>query len=176
MLKRLYVGALALMLALGGGAAQIQAAPTSTAPAVAAAAPLATLQLPMTARAAELSSLQMTVVQGDGIFSSIWKWAKKTFYKVVGVIIKSIFEALSQWVTQQLGLDGGEEKQKTDTHNKNYASQADYDAGIEQSSYTEEGTWQQTSVWYGSPSGCDGGREGTYQQVEMIRDDSGTCY
>jgi hypothetical protein len=151
MLKRLYVSALALMLALGGAATQIQAAPTSTAPAVAAAAPLAsTLELPAAAPATELSSLQMTVVQGDGIFSSIWKWAKKTFYKVVGVIIKSIFEALSQWVTQQLGIDGGEEQQKTDTHNKNYASQADYDAGIEQSSYTEEGYWQQTSVWYDS--------------------------
>ncbi|HEX8432468.1 MAG TPA: hypothetical protein VF625_14355 [Longimicrobium sp.] len=171
MIKRLYTAAMLALVLAGGSAVQAQAAPLAAAQTVAAAVAPATpvaLTYHLSAPATELTSLQMASVEGGFLGSLIKSLFKKVVSAVVGVIVKTVVEFVSKWILQQLGMNSEEEK--TDTQTKSFASQAAYDAGIEQSSSYNEGYWQQTYVSY-EPTGCAGGSGGTrFYQQEMIQE------
>ncbi|HEX7239541.1 MAG TPA: hypothetical protein VF263_04715 [Longimicrobiaceae bacterium] len=166
-----------------GAAPALPAAPVlpaqTAATQVATTAPLAGAALAMAPIAAvQLTSVQMATVRGAGFFS----WLKVfkaiiTVIEAVAGLIKAIKEALrSSSQTTTSTVEGGETLQRTETERLNYASDADYQAGIVSGTSSEvTSSWQQTEVWYGG-GGCDGGGlqpyadagGGDFQAVQMM--------
>jgi hypothetical protein len=146
MKKNLLLGA-ALALTLTGGAVATATLPVAASQ-TAAAMPLAA---PVAADAAvSLTTAEMSVVRGAGIFSFV-KDVFKTIKKAIAGAIVSFFTNLfKSWIEQLFGVaDGGAKQQQTQTVTQNYNSQADYDAGIVSSTSTTESSWVTTETWSG---------------------------
>ncbi|HEX8362977.1 MAG TPA: hypothetical protein VF613_22835 [Longimicrobium sp.] len=125
------------------------------------------------ARAVRLSSTEMEQVKGAGWFSwlKVFSTIITAVAAIVGAIVK-IWETLRKTQTTTPGpVAGGETVQRNENERYDYASEADYNAGIVQgSSATVTQDWHQTEVWYGGGGSCGGEneREGLYyQQAEM---------
>lgn len=117
-----------------------------------------TVPLQQNAPAAPLSTSQMTVAQGEGVWGwlkKIWKKYKKKIIKVVWEIIKEIIEEWLSETSQQVeGINGEvvEHHQGEDQTEEVYASQSDYENGnMQSSSYVDYGyTYQYTDYSGGS--------------------------
>jgi hypothetical protein len=179
MFKRTVLGAV-LALTLAGGALTAATLPVAAAPVAAAQAlPVAQLAFaPSAAQAVQLSTAQLAEVSGDGLWSRFKKWVKKVVKKVVGVIVNEIIDAIKEWLEEWLSdVTGGDKQEQTETTVQNFASQADYDAGIVSYNGYEDTGWYQTEQWYGSyggGGGCGGSTE--YQLYQMDTAIMEPCY
>jgi hypothetical protein len=173
-MKKNFLFSAALALTLIGGAVA-----TATLPAAApVAASQAVAAMPLTAApmapsaAVSLTTAEMSVVRGAGIFSFVKDLFKTIKKAIAGAIVSFFTNLFKSWIEQIFGVaDGGEKQNQTQTVTQNYNSQADYDAGIVASTSTEETTWVTTETWSGSGCGGDSGglREGGlyFQQQEL---------
>lgn len=150
------------------------AAATLAAGREAGAAP-ALVQVQAPARAVRLSRAEMEQVKGAGFFSwlKVFSTIITAVAAIVGAIVK-IWETIRQTrTTAPSSVDGGETIQRNETERYDYASEADYNAGIVQTSSTAvTQDWHQTEVWYGGGGDCGGGGQNNdgmyYQQQEII--------
>jgi hypothetical protein len=113
---------------------------------------------------APLSTAQLTNARGQGIFGwlkKIWNKYKKTIIKVLWTIVKEIIDQVVTTVTSsyQEGISGevSEVYNGTDATEVNYASQADYDANVVQSSSYNAGSYSYAYTDYSAGSYSSGG-------------------